>query len=66
MNIHEIRLEKTNLNVYFDETIFPCFKNDLLDCAEDNFAPDVILDRIEDLPNKQFSTVKDVIRNFYI
>ena len=47
---------------YLDNIILPCSRTELLRCAEDNEAPDSILDAIESLPNRFFVSVKDIIR----
>ena len=52
------------LGVYFDDIMFPCSRNELLRCAEDNEAPDVILDAIEDLPERRYWSVIDIIASF--
>ncbi|MCE5198039.1 DUF2795 domain-containing protein [bacterium] len=39
--------------------MFPCSRAEILICAEDNEAPDCILDVIESMPNVQYSTVRE-------
>ena len=49
------------LGVYIEDIIFPCSRDDLLSCAEDNDAPDLILDAIENLPRKQFMCMREIL-----
>jgi len=52
------------LGAYVDETIFPCSRMEVLRCAEDNEAPDAILDAIEELPERRYLSVTEIISNF--
>lgn len=49
------------LGAYLDDIIFPCSRTEILRCAEDNEAPDVILDAIEDLPERRYWSVKQIV-----
>lgn len=49
------------LAAYLEDIIFPCSRKELLRCAEDNEAPDVILDAIEDLPERRYSNLADIL-----
>lgn len=49
------------LGAYIEDIIFPCTRDDLLSCAEDNDAPDLILDAIESLPEKRFDCMKEIM-----
>lgn len=49
------------LVAYLDDIIFPCSRVDILRCAEDNEAPDRLLDAIEDLPDKRYWSVRDIL-----
>jgi hypothetical protein len=49
------------LGAYLDDIIFPCSRVEILRCAEDNEAPDLILDAIEDLPEKRYWSVTDIV-----
>lgn len=40
---------------------FPASKDDLVSCAEDNNAPQEIIDVLEQLPDQLFSDVGDVM-----
>lgn len=42
---------------------FPCSKQDLIDDAEENDAPDSILNMLEKLPERQYESVNDVIES---
>ena len=52
------------LGAYVDEKIFPCSRMEILRCAEDNEAPDAILDAIEDLPERNYWSVTEIISSF--
>ncbi len=52
------------LGAYLDDIIFPCSRIELLRCAEDNEAPDIILDAIEDLPERRFWSVREIVSYF--
>jgi len=52
------------LAAYLDDIMFPCSRRELLRCAEDNEAPDAILDAIEDLPERRYWSVVDIIASF--
>lgn len=49
------------LGAYLDDIIFPCSRNEILRCAEDNEAPDVLLDAIENLPERRYKNLKDIL-----
>lgn len=49
------------LGVYIEDIIFPCTRADLLSCAEENDAPDLILDAIENLPEKRFNCMREIL-----
>lgn len=49
---------------YLDDIIFPCSRSELLMCAEENDAPDSILDAIECLPNYCFCSMLDILSRF--
>ena len=51
------------LGNYLDDMVFPCSRSEILRCAEDNEAPDVILDAIEDLPERRYCSVNEIIRS---
>ncbi len=46
---------------YLDDILFPCSRMEILSCAEDNEAPDVILDAIENLPDGRYWSVGDIV-----
>ena len=46
---------------YLDGILFPCARMEILRCAEDNEAPDVILDAIENLPNRRYWSIGDIV-----
>ena len=49
------------IGAYLDDILFPCSRVEILGCAEDNEAPDVILDAIENLPERRYWSVSDII-----
>lgn len=49
------------LPAYLDEIIFPCSRTEILQCAEDNEAPDTLLDAIERLPELRYWSLMDVM-----
>lgn len=49
------------LAAYLDDIIFPCGRVEILQCAEDNEAPDLILDAIEGLPERRYWSVRDIL-----
>lgn len=54
------------LVAYIDDLLFPCSRREILVCAEENEAPDLILDTIEDLPARNYQDVKDIMSNMQI
>ena len=52
------------LGAYLDDIMFPCSRMEILRCAEDNEAPDAILDAIEDIPDRRYWSVGDIIMKF--
>lgn len=49
------------LPTYLDDIIFPCSRKEILRCAEDNEAPDILLDAIEHLPEIRYWSVRDIL-----
>ncbi len=49
------------LGAYLDDIIFPCTRREILQCAEENEAPDLLLDAIEDLPDCRYWSVRDIM-----
>lgn len=54
------------LGAYLDDIIFPCSRTELLFCAEENDAPDAILDAIEGLPERRYWSVEDIVTRFQL
>jgi len=46
---------------YLSAVNFPCPRNRLISEAEDNFAPEVLLDRLERLQDRLYESVADVM-----
>lgn len=55
MAVHPIDLER-----YLSGIMFPASKNDLRQKARDNHAPDVVIDIINNLPERNFSSSGDL------
>ena len=51
----------TRLPFYIDRVLFPCTKEELLENAEENLAPDQMIKVIEDLPEISFSGINQVM-----
>lgn len=49
------------LGAYIDECIFPCSRAEILCCAEENEAPDAILDAIESIPDDCYHDVREIV-----
>lgn len=64
MLVHVSTRTTAQLGAYLDDIIFPCSRVELLRCAEDNEAPDIILDAIEDLPERRFWSVNEIVSCF--
>ncbi len=52
------------LGAYIDDIIFPCSRTELLYRAEENDAPDAILDAIEAIPERKYWSVDDIVARF--
>ncbi|MCX6344923.1 MAG: DUF2795 domain-containing protein [Armatimonadetes bacterium] len=52
------------LGAYIDDIIFPCSRTELLYRAEENDAPDALLDAIETLPERRYWSVEDIVARF--
>lgn len=61
--IHDVRTP-SKLGAYLDDIIFPCSRYEILRCAEENEAPDAILDAIESLPERRYWNVKEILGRF--
>jgi len=40
---------------------FPCTKQELLEIADDEDAPDEVLDILEDIPNREYESETDLV-----
>lgn len=52
------------VEAYLDDIIFPCSRYEILRCAEENEAPDAILDAIESLPEHRYRDIKEILGKF--
>lgn len=52
------------LGAYLEDIVFPCSRSEILRCAEENEAPDKILDAIEELPEKRYVSVTEIVTTF--
>lgn len=64
MVTHESPRTIGRLGAYLEDIMFPCSRSEILRCAEDNQAPDTILDAIEDLPEKKYGSVTEIVTTF--
>jgi len=55
------RRTTAQIPAYLDDIIFPASRVEILRCAEDNDAPDILLDAIERLPELRYWSVRDII-----
>lgn len=46
---------------YLDDIMFPASRKEILICAEDNEAPDIILDAIEELPERRYWSLGEIL-----
>ena len=46
---------------YLDDVIFPASRSEILRCAEDNDAPDTLLDAIERLPEVMYMSIGELL-----
>jgi hypothetical protein len=51
----------SQLPAYLDDIMFPCSPDEILQCAEENEAPDLILDAIESLPQRRYWSVREIL-----
>lgn len=49
------------LVAYLDDIYFPCSRRDILERAENNEAPDALLDAIEGLPDRRYWSIRDIL-----
>lgn len=52
------------IGAYLDDIMFPASRAEILICAEENEAPDVILDAIEALPERKYWSLNEIIAYF--
>ena len=48
------------VGAYVDDLLFPCSRAEILMCAEQNEAPDMILDAIEGMPGRTYRDLSDI------
>lgn len=49
------------ISSYIDDVFFPCTLHELLECAEESYAPDALLDALENLPDRVYASPSSVI-----
>lgn len=49
------------VGAYLDDILFPASRREILECAEDNEAPDSILDAIECLPERRYWSLSEIL-----
>ena len=60
MAIETIPRTVKRVGAYVDDLLFPCSRAEILLCAEQNEAPDLILDAIEGLPARTYQDLLDI------
>jgi len=56
------RVSAAEVEKYIKGVDFPCDKDELIQCASENNAPEEVLDIMEDFPEQQFNSPVDVAR----
>ena len=56
-----IRRTTAQIPAYLDDITFPASRSEILRCAEDNDAPDLLLDAIEKLPELRYWSVREIL-----
>jgi hypothetical protein len=56
-----IRRTTAQIPAYLDDIAFPASRSEILRCAEDNDAPDLLLDAIEKLPELRYWSVREIL-----
>lgn len=56
------RVSAAEVEKYIKGVDFPCDKDELLQCASENNAPEEVLDIMEDFPEQEFNSPVDVAR----
>ncbi len=52
----------SNIAHYLKGIDFPCSKQDLIDHAEDNNAPEEVLEVLEELPDQEYTSMADLMQ----
>lgn len=53
-------LSPSNVVDFVKDIKFPCTKEDLITFAEDNDAPQSVLDKLHKLPDKKYNSIQDL------
>jgi hypothetical protein len=53
-----------NVAQYFSGIDFPCEKEDLIEHAEQNGAPDEVLEVLNDMPEEEYSNMAEVMKSY--
>lgn len=64
MIVRNIVRSPAKLGAYLDDILFPASRLEILQCAEENEAPDIILDAIENLPERRYWSLDDIVSKF--
>jgi len=56
-------LAHSNIVNFIKDVDFPCSKQDLINHAEDHNAPQKIIEALEKLPDKEYTSIADVTEN---
>ena len=63
-SLHAPSVSASELASYLKGISFPCSKQDILDTARNNSAPDNVIEWLDRLPDKEYNNVTDVEREF--
>lgn len=63
-SLHTPNVSVSELASYLKGISFPCGKQDIVDTARNNGAPDNVIDWLDRLPDKEYNNVTDVERGF--
>lgn len=64
MIANNIMRSPAKLGAYLDDILFPASRLEILQCAEENEAPDTLLDAIENLPDRRYWSLDDIVSKF--
>lgn len=63
-SLHAPNVSASELASYLKGISFPCGKQDIVDTARNNNAPDNVIEWLDRLPDKDYNNVTDIEREF--